>query len=139
MTLRDDLLRDEGERLKPYVDSVGKITISVGVNLSDGISKAESDALFAGRLGMVAVEAAQKMPWSQALPEAAQRGLLNMLYNMGWPRLSGFTHMLAALEAHDWETAASEAMNSTWATQVGARAGRIAALYRSCAGGGDLG
>ncbi len=135
MSLRDDLIRDEGERLKPYTDTAGKITISVGVNLSDGISKAESDALFGGRLAQVEAEAPVKMAWFAGLPEPAQRGLLNMLYNMGWPRLSGFQHMLAALAAHDWETAATEAMASTWATQVGDRAARIAALYRSCAGG----
>lgn len=130
MSLETDLLRDEGSRLKPYVDSEGKITISVGVNLSDGISQAESDLLFSGRLAATRAEAPKHMPWLAAAPEPVQRGVLNMLYNMGWPRLSGFKKMLAALEARDYVTAATEAEDSTWAQQVGARATRIAEAFR---------
>ncbi len=130
VTLADDLRRDEGERLKPYVDTVGKITISVGVNLSDGITQAESNLLFAGRLAAVESEAAAQMPWLVACPDAVQRGVKNMLYNMGWPRLSGFRNMLSALQSKNWEIAATEALDSTWATQVGPRAYRIAALFR---------
>ncbi len=87
VTLADDLIRDEGERLKPYTDSVGKITISVGVNLSDGISEDESRMLFRGRLDACIAESNARMPWLIGLPEPAQRGTRNMLYNMGWPRL----------------------------------------------------
>lgn len=145
MSLRDDLIRDEGERRVPYDDVTGqplksgdtlrgKLTISVGVNISDGISSAESDSLFAMRLLRVEEEAPKKMPWFPGLPEPVQRGLLNMLYNLGWPRLSGFAHMLIALEDHQWERAAKEAEDSLWANQVGDRAKRIAALYRSCNG-----
>ena len=46
MTLRDALIRDEGVRLKPYRDSVGKLTIGVGRNLDDkGLTRAEAEAL----------------------------------------------------------------------------------------------
>jgi lysozyme len=53
-----------------------------------------------------------------------------MALNLGWPRLSAFRNMLAALQAMDYATAAREALDSKWAKQVGARAERIAALYR---------
>ena len=39
-------------------------------------------------------------------------------------------HVIAALKAGDYERAAVEALDSKWARQVGARADRIAALYR---------
>jgi len=132
MTLRDDLIRDEGERLKPYIDTVGKVTIGVGRNLTDvGITPAESAAMLGGDIARVDVEAAARMPWLAGCPEPVQRGVKNMLFNMGWPRLSGFKNMLRALEEKRWDDAATEALNSTWATQVGARAQRIAAQFRS--------
>ncbi|WP_081953465.1 hypothetical protein [Mycoavidus cysteinexigens] len=38
--------RDEGERFKPYFDTVGKITIGVGRNLTDGsVSQGECELL----------------------------------------------------------------------------------------------
>jgi lysozyme len=42
----DVLKRDEGLRLKPYQDTVGKWTIGYGRNLDDrGISKYEAEAM----------------------------------------------------------------------------------------------
>ena len=44
--LRDQLIIDEGLRLRPYRDSVGKLTIGVGRNLDDvGISNDEAMVL----------------------------------------------------------------------------------------------
>ena len=44
--LLSDLVRDEGLRLRPYADTVGKTTIGVGRNLTDvGISHDEALAL----------------------------------------------------------------------------------------------
>lgn len=134
VTLKDDLIRDEGVRLKPYVDTKGKITISVGVNITDGISQAESDMLFASRLASTQLESIARMPWLDTAPEPVKRGVQNMLYNMGWPKLSQFVNMLAALKDKDYARAADEAMNSDWANQVGDRAQRIAKLFRSANG-----
>lgn len=44
--LREQLERHEGLRLKPYKDTVGKLTIGIGRNLDDkGISRKEAFAL----------------------------------------------------------------------------------------------
>ena len=48
-----------------------------------------------------------------------------MGFNLGITRLLKFKKFLAALEQHDWETAAVEMMDSRWATQVGPRATRL--------------
>ncbi len=133
MSLRDDLIRDEGERLKPYLDTAvpPKTTIGVGRNLTDrGITHDEAMVLLDNDLVIIKDTLAQHCPWLDACPEAVQRGLGNMCFNVGWPRLSGFRNMLAALQAHDWEKAADEALNSTWAAQVPNRAHRIAMLFR---------
>lgn len=129
-----DLRRDEGVRAKPYHDTVGKLTIGVGRNLDDvGLRDDEIELLL--RNDVLAVMAAldRNLPWWRAMPEGAQRGLANMCFNLGWPRLSRFRRMLAALEAGDYDRAAAEALDSKWSRQVGPRAQRIAALFNGLA------
>lgn len=125
-----DLMRDEGLRLKPYMDSVGKLTIGIGRNLDDnGISEREAENLFFNDISRTRAELDDRIPWWRDMPEPAQRGLANMAFNLGWPRLSQFKMMLAALETSDWKAAAAEALDSNWAKQVGERARRIASLF----------
>ena len=132
--LRADLIRDEDRRLKPYRDSVGKLTIGVGRNLDDvGLSIAETDMLLGNDIARAVLDLDRFASWWRMLPDDAGRGLINMCFNLGWPRLSTFVLMLAALQAKDYERAATEALDSKWAGQVGDRADRIAALYRGCA------
>jgi len=129
--LKVDLLRDEGCELKPYVDTVGKITIGIGRNLTDrGITLEEAKHLLENDISAVIIELDHKLPWWRALPEHKGRALANMAFNMGIPRLMDFRKMLAALESGEWETAAEEALDSKWAVQVGARADRIAQEFR---------
>ena len=59
------------------------------------------------------------------LPEEVQEILVNMLFNMGRPRLTKFKKMNSAIEAGDWKTAAIEGRDSRWYNQVGARAERL--------------
>ena len=129
--LINDLIRDEGMVLKPYTDTVGKVTIGVGRNLDDnGISEDEALIMLRNDIQTAELELHRNLPWLAYKPEKIQRALVNMCFNMGWPRLSGFKKMLAALEADDFETAAAEALNSRWARQVGDRSRRIAKLIR---------
>lgn len=135
MNTRDligDLIRDEGIRLKPYTDTVGKLTIGIGRNLDDvGITLHEARHLCDGDITRVFMELDNRLPWWRSLTENQQRGLANMAFNLGLPRLLRFEKMLAALEVGDGEKAAAEALDSKWAKQVGERADRIAELYRS--------
>jgi lysozyme len=132
--LTGDLIRDEGLRLKPYKDTVGKLTIGIGRNLDDvGITENEARYLLENDIGVAMSELDREALWWRDLPEPAQRGLVNMCFNLGWPRLSKFMGMLGALEAGDYHSAAEEALDSRWSAQVGDRARRIADLYRSCA------
>ncbi len=127
-TIETDLIRDEGLRLKPYTDTVGKLTIGVGRNLDDvGISDAEARHLLRNDIMAAVRDLDRNIPWWRDLSEGRQRALLNMCFNMGWPTLSAFRKMLAALRTGDYDTAAAEALDSRWARQVGQRADRIAA------------
>lgn len=127
-----DLKRDEGVAYKPYRDSEGILSIGVGRNLEDrGIADDEIDFLLANDLNWVVVDLDRGAPWWREMTKNRQRAFANMVFNLGWPRLSGFKQMLAALEAGDWDEAANQALDSRWAIQVGARAERIAELFRS--------
>ena len=130
--LEQDLIRDEGERLKPYKCSAGKVTIGVGRNLDDvGISKYESRMMLDEDIKRVGWELDERIPGWRAYPDGVALGLANMCFNLGWPRLSGFRKMLAAIKSGDYNKAADEALDSKWAKQVGPRADRIAQLFRS--------
>lgn len=135
--LRADLKRDEGYVSHAYRDSEGYLTIGVGrlidERLGGGISPAEADVLLQNDIERHLAELDDACPWWRGMPEPAARGLANMAFNMGLARLLGFKRMLAALEAGDFAQAATEALDSKWARQVGARSERIAKLYRSAA------
>lgn len=127
--LKLDLTRDEGVRLKPYEDSVGKLTIGIGRNLDDvGISSAEADYMLTNDVASIMQTLDMAIPYWKNQTEDRQRAIANMAFNMGIHRLLGFTNMLAAIRAGDFATASQEALNSEWAKQVGARAQRIAVL-----------
>ena len=121
---------NEGVRLKAYRDSVGKLTIGVGRNLTDvGITQAEAEAMLATDIAKSEAELTKTFAWFALAPESVRRGLTNMHFNMGLGRLLGFREMLKALEARQYAEAAADALDSAWARQVGARATRIAGLF----------
>ena len=125
-----DIKHDESFRDSPYVDTVGCITIGYGTNLSEGISREVGEFILEYRLARMTRRLTMARPFIAELPPDVQRGILNMLYNLGLPRFLGFKRMLNALEAGDFALAADEALDSLWARQVGRRANRIADLIR---------
>ena len=58
-------------------------------------------------------------------PDEVQEILVNMMFNMGRPRLSKFKKMNAALKKEDWVEAAKEGRDSRWYNQVTKRAERL--------------
>lgn len=129
--LTKQLIIDEGIRLKPYRDTVGKLTIGVGRNLDDnGISEDEALVMLKNDIGQAFDELSQ-FDWFNSLKPVKQDALVNMCFNLGLPRLLSFKRMIAALEAGDYQKAADEALDSKWAVQVGERANRIAEVIRN--------
>ena len=59
------------------------------------------------------------------LPDEVQQILVNMMFNMGRPRLSGFKKFNAAIAEGDWTEAAKEGRDSRWYNQVTNRAERL--------------
>ena len=59
------------------------------------------------------------------LPDEVQGVLVNMMFNLGRPRLSKFKNMRKAVDSRDWALAAVEGRDSLWYRQVGNRAERL--------------
>ena len=82
--LKDQLVRDEELRLKPYTDSVGKTSIGVGRNLTDkGISFQEAQGLLTNDIADATADLAAKLPWTATLDDVRKGALTNMCFNMG--------------------------------------------------------
>ncbi len=128
-----DIKREEGFVPVVYLDSKGKKTIGYGTLLEDGISEAEAELLLRHRLDLMAGELERSRvgeAYSNLRP-GARRAVLNMAYNMGVPSLLGFQKMWAALAEGDYAQAAGEALDSVYARELPARAGRVAERMRS--------
>jgi lysozyme len=126
-----ELVTEEALKLKPYTDTVGKLTIGVGRNLSDrGISRDEAVLFCRNDIAATCADLDRALPWWRDLEEPRQRVLADMGFNLGVPHLLGFQRMLAAARAGDFLAAAQEMMSSKWASQVGARAVHLAATMR---------
>lgn len=131
MSIADDIRRDEGLRLKPYVCTAGKLTIGYGRNLEDrGITEQEAEYLLANDLLLIKSQLKKEVEFFESLDEERQAALINMGFNLGITGLLKFKRMLKALEIGNYERAATEAMDSRWYLQVGDRAVRIVAKIK---------
>lgn len=128
--IKEMLTRHEGKRYKPYEDTVGKMTIGIGRNLDDvGLSDSEIDLLFANDLAVTKAWVSVNLHCFMGLSPNRQNVLLDMAFNLRG-RLLGFTNFLAALNAGDYEKAATEMLDSVWSKQVKERAIELAEMMR---------
>lgn len=139
MTLADDLNRDEGVRLKPYLDCCskpwrqcdcvnrGKLTIGVGRNLDDvGISVDEAFLLRDNDTAKTRSACNSAFPWYVHLTPERQDVVANMVFNLGLIKFCDFKQMIDALARGDYPRARAEMLSSHWASEVGERAKRLA-------------
>lgn len=130
---RDAMIRQlrlhEGERLKPYRCTAGKLTIGIGRNLEDrGITAEESAYLLGNDITGFYAALLRELPWVAHLDDVRQRVLLDMAFNMGIGGLLTFKNTLATIKAGDYEKAAGMMLESRWAEQVGQRADRLSRM-----------
>lgn len=64
-------------------------------------------------------------------PGMVQEILINMVFQMGRPRVSKFVNMNAALKKRDWKSAAYHGRDSLWYTQTPNRAERLMSKLES--------
>ena len=126
------LQSDEGLRLKPYHCTAGKLTIGYGRNLEDrGITEAEAEYLLENDVSEIYEDLAEIYDFFTHLSPMRKAVLIDMAYNLGLGGLNKFQNMIKAIDDGDYSTAASEMLDSRWASQVGDRAERLAKLMRT--------
>ena len=114
----DQIILHEGLELTPYKCTAGYLTIGVGRNLDDrGITEDEARFLCKNDIKIVERELGGKFPFITGLGDARIRVLLDMAFNLGVER--------------DFEEAAKDMLDSSWASQVGQRAQRLATAMRT--------
>lgn len=123
-----DLKVDEGVVLHEYKDSLGFSTIGSGILIDQrggGISDAENDILLENRLHRLIGGIDQALPWIVLQSDNIQRQLINMAYQLGLIGLLKFENMLKYIRSGEYDKAADEGMNSSWAVQTPNRAKKI--------------
>ena len=118
--LADQLVIHEGLRLFPYTDTVGKLTIGVGRNLSDvGISRAEAIALLSNDIDK-AERAALAPPWYAGLDPVRQNAVVELIFNMGSQNFPDrWKATPEAIARGNYQLAANLLRSSKWYSQVG--------------------
>jgi lysozyme len=136
----NQLKEDEGVVYAIYLDHLGLPTFGVGHLVL------KSDEEFGASVGTAVTEERVRSCFERdldtaisecgtlygegtfgGLPDEVQQILVNMMFNMGRPRLSGFKKFNAAIGAVDWKEAAKEGRDSRWYRQVTNRAERLMA------------
>ena len=130
--IKEQLVRHEGLRLKPYRCTAGKLTIGIGRNLDDcGITQSEAYVMLINDIMNCEKQLQAKIPdIYNGLDEVRKSVLLNLCFNLGISGLLGFKNTLAFVKAGDWERAANNMLVSRWAKQVGRRAIELSELMR---------
>jgi lysozyme len=124
--LRKSLIEHEDYRKYPYIDTVGKITIGIGYNLSDrGVDDDWILDQYNKDVNFFYVQISSQFEWYKDLTIDRQIVLIDMAF-MGWKKFLTFNKMLNALMHHDYKKAADEMLNSKWAEQVKGRATTLA-------------
>ena len=131
------LMIDEGVVYEVYLDHLGLPTVGIGhlilesdqehgMEVGTSVSVERCEELFMQDLDIAISECVVLYgnDW-EGFPEEVQEVLVNMLFNMGSPRLSQFKKMNTAIFEGDWKTAAVEGRDSRWHKQVGNRAERL--------------
>lgn len=135
--VEEDLIRDEGVKLRVYRCTAGHKTIGVGHKLSEReiltglseISLEQAGDLLHQDIG-TALNACYRIFGRErfdSFSEPRQRALVNMAFQLGETRFRGFRLMIAAVKAGDWAEARRQALDSKWArSDSPARARRVA-------------
>lgn len=122
----------EGKRPYPYVDTVGKLTIGVGHNLTDrGLTEQQIDFIYEDDVRVAMMDLDLVLPSWRALDEVRQMALVDMSFQLGRERLSQFVMTLGLIQSGDYEGAADAMLDSLWASQTPIRVNRLAQMMRT--------
>ena len=117
--IQELLIGHEGLKLKPYRDTEGILTIGVGRNLEDnGISKDEALYMLNNDIETAISDLKSIFDDFELYPKKVQLVLIDMMFNLGKPRFSGFVHMIAAVKEQNWKNMIKEMKDSHWCEEL---------------------
>ena len=135
--VRKQLEIDEGVVYEIYNDHLGYPTFGIGHLVRETdieydwvvgsfVSEKRVQEAFEADLTVACSECSvlYNSDWDQ-FPEEVQEILVNMMFNLGRPRLTKFKKMNANLKNRNWTAAAIEGRDSLWYRQVSNRAERL--------------
>ena len=134
--VQKQLAIDEGIVSEVYLDHLGYATFGIGHLITDKdpekgfavgtpISEERLTEAFQSDLDISIGECKVLFDLWDTYPGEVQEILVNMMFNLGRPRLSKFKNFKKAVDAGDWKTAGVEGRDSLWWKQVGKRAERL--------------
>lgn len=145
---------DEGLKNRVYKDTKGNNTVGIGFNMDNPAARAcwihadipESfNLVYNGQQALATTsvwnllnkcidyaktDTIAVFPEFNVYPEYVQLALLNLMFNMGKPKFSGFHTFIKLIRAKDFTSAANDLATTLWATQVPKRSMRVCALLR---------
>ena len=121
--LREQLEIDEGVKYEIYLDHLGYPTFGIGhlvrkddpehgQEVGTAVSADRVAEAFESDLEGVLSDCRKLYPNIDDLPEEAQQIIANMMFNLGYPRLSKFKNMKRCVDDRDWMGAGDEMMDS---------------------------
>ena len=140
--LRKQLEIDEGVKHEIYLDHLGYPTFGIGhlvipsdieyrEDVGTRVSEKRVRECFDKDVQSVLRDCSLLYKDFDELPEEAKQIIANMMFNMGYTRLSKFKGMKRGVDARDWNRAADEMVDSRWYKQVTNRANRLVERMRN--------
>ena len=140
--LREELEQDEGCVYEVYLDHLGYETFGIGhlitrhdeeygCSVRTDVDEFRVHEAFEDDVQNVLSDCEKLYVQWEHLPEEVQLIVANMMFNMGYTRLSKFKGMKRGVNARDWNAAADEMVDSRWYHQVTNRADRLVKRMRN--------
>jgi len=134
--LREEIESDEGNVEEIYLDHLSLPTFGIGhlvkkddleygMPVGTPVSRKRINSCFNNDIQGTVEDCEKLYKDFYSLPEEAKMILCNMMYNLGYTRLSKFSKLKAAVNKGDWEKASIEMTDSKWYRQVPNRAERL--------------
>jgi GH24 family phage-related lysozyme (muramidase) len=125
------VIKHEGRKNYPYTDTVGKVTIGIGYNLTDrGMPDKWIDEEYDRDASYFYHNLYDDFPFFKDLSPNRQIALIDMSF-MGYKKIKGFKKMWAALSIGDYDKTAEEMLDSKWAKQEPNRANELAFIVKT--------
>ena len=134
--LRSEIEADEGNVSEIYLDHLKLPTFGIGhlikktdpehgMPVGTPVSRMRINSCFDSDIQGTIEDCEKLYKGFYKLPEEVKLILCNMMYNLGYTRLSKFSKLKASIDKSDWKNASKEMYKSKWRTQVPNRAERL--------------